>query len=599
MDLGRLNYEAAALLFDEFARCGVRHVCISPGGRSTPLAAALARSSLRPWVITDERAAAFFALGLAQAGGAPVVLVCTSGTAVANYAPAIAEAAFAEVPLLVLTADRPAELRDCGAAQTIRQDGIFGQHCKWSHEAATPADGVDLHDYWRSLACRAHARASEGPAGPVHLNLPFREPLVAEDPAPSLPPGRADGQPWVRIRTGTHRASGGDVEALADILRHRRGCIVAGPRTSAASVDAIARLADHLGWPILADPLSGLRHGTHAGADWIIDSYDVFLRDAGCAESFAPEVVLRFGALPTSKALQRWLAATPATQVLAGASHSWGDPSFRVAEVVYGDAGVLCDDLRRNLPAHATTGGWASAWIERARETRRAIDDLLLDVKGTVPLTGLSPSLCRGETLFEGAIAVHLLRAMPEGAALVVGSSMPVRDIDTFGGAQPRALRLFSNRGANGIDGVVATALGVAAALDAPTYLLIGDLSFLHDIGALQIAARHRLDLCIVVPNNDGGGIFSYLPQARLTDAFEPFFGTPHGLSLEPAVRMCGGTHVTVDHLDGLDATLRSFDRGSGLRVIELPTDRAYNVERHRRIVSDVAARLQPLREVA
>lgn len=194
---------------------------------------------------------------------------------------------------------------------------------------------------------------------------------------------------------------------------------------------------------------------------------------------------------------------------------------------------------------------------------------------------------------------MHLLRAMPEGAALVVGSSMPVRDIDTFGGAQPRALRLFSNRGANGIDGVVATALGVAAALDAPTYLLIGDLSFLHDIGALQIAARHRLDLCIVVPNNDGGGIFSYLPQARLTDAFEPFFGTPHGLSLEPAVRMCGGTHVTVDHLDGLDATLRSFDRGSGLRVIELPTDRAYNVERHRRIVSDVAARLQPLREVA
>ncbi len=583
MDLGRLNQDAAALLLDEFARCGVRHVCISPGGRSTPLAAALARSPLRAWVVTDERASAFFALGLAQASGTAVALVCTSGTAVANYAPAVAEAAHAEIPLLVLTADRPAEFRDCGAAQAIRQDGIFGRHCKWTHEAATPAEGVDLHDYWRSLACRAHARAVEGPAGPVHLNLPLREPLVADDPSAAVPGGRADGRPWVRVARAKQQLPDEDAERLARAFDGRRGCIVAGPRTQATGADAIAQLALHLGWPILADPLSGLRHGTHPAFDLVVDGYDVFLRDARLARDLEPEVVLRFGALPTSKPLQRWLAATGAWQVLAGAGSAWGDPSFRVAEVIQGDTEAFCDALRTRGPSRSTDSAWAAGWIDLARRTRQALDEL-------VP---------RGEPLFEGAVAARLSAVLPDGAALVVGSSMPVRDLDTFAGATRRDLRVFANRGANGIDGVVATALGVAAASERPTWLLVGDLSFLHDLGALQIAARHRLDLCVVVPNNDGGGIFSFLPQARLEDAFEPFFGTPHGLGLEPAVRMCGGTHVLVDSLAGLESSLASFGRGSGLRVIEVPTDRAHNVRRHRAIVDEVLASLQPRREVA
>ena len=583
MDLGRLNTEAAALLLDEFGRCGLRDVCISPGGRSTPLAAALAQSRLRPWTITDERDAAFFALGLAQASDRPVVLVCTSGTAVANYAPAVAEAAFAEVPLVLVTADRPAELRDCGAAQTIRQDGIFGHHCKWTHEAATPAEGVDLHDYWRSLACRAVARAAEGPAGPVHLNLPFREPLVAEDQSRAVDTGRPGGLPWVRISRTPCRPSADEVERLVPLFTGGRGCIVAGPRTPVASVDAIASLAVHLGWPLLADPLSGLRHGAHAARDRIIDSYDVFLRDPDLGRAFAPDVVLRFGAPPTSKPLQKWLSTSPATQVLAGVGPTWSDPSFRVSEVVCGDATAFCDTVRRRTTAASPDRRWADDWIELARRTRLSVDDLALGDR----------------TPFEGAIAARLMRLLPPGAHLFVGSSMPVRDIDTFGGGRRDALRILSNRGANGIDGVVATALGVAAAVDGPTFLLVGDLSFLHDVGALQVAARHRLDLCVVVPNNDGGGIFSFLPQARLRDAFEPFFGTPHGLSLEPAIRMCGGTHVAIDSPEGLAPAIASFGRGSGLRVVEVPTDRNRNVVRHREIVAAALADLEPRRGVA
>ncbi|MFM7141399.1 MAG: 2-succinyl-5-enolpyruvyl-6-hydroxy-3-cyclohexene-1-carboxylic-acid synthase, partial [Alphaproteobacteria bacterium] len=238
--------------------------------------------------------------------------------------------------------------------------------------------------------------------GPVHLNLPLREPLVADDPSPGRLAGRADGQPWVRIASAERWPAGAEVARLAGSVAGRRGCIVAGPRTGAASVDAVALLARHLGWPILADPLSGLRYGTHAALDLVVDAYDVFLRDPGLARDFDPEVVLRFGALPTSKPLQRWLAGTEARQVLVGPGSTWGDPSFSVAEVIEGDAGALCDGLRASLPPRTSSCPWTARWIDLARRTRRAVDEL-------------AP---RGEHLFEGAIAGRLPALLPAEAAL-------------------------------------------------------------------------------------------------------------------------------------------------------------------------------------
>lgn len=585
MDLGSLNTVAAAQLLDEFERCGMRHVCLSPGGRSTPLAAALATSSLRTHVITDERGAGFFALGLAQADRRPVLLVCTSGTAAANFAPAVAEACFAEIPLILLTADRPPELRDCGAAQTIRQLGLFGNHLKWSIEVATPSEGVDLDAYRRTLACRAVARASEAPAGPVHLNLPFREPLVADEATLDLGTARPGHTPWVVIETGRVQPGTTAIARFAETAARKRGWIVCGPRTPLEAADGIAHLADRLCWPIFADPLSGLRYGPAATTGRVVDSYDVLLREPQLADAYEPEMILRFGALPTSKPLQRRLTATTARQVVAGVEHTWGDPTFAAADVVYGDAAIFCRESLRALESQPPAdSAWASHWAQLSRQVRAR----------------LAARLCDTQPLFEGAIPEHLLAALPADACLVVGSSMPVRDLDTFSAARPQPLRIFSNRGANGIDGVVATALGIAAASGSPTYLLIGDVSFLHDIGALQIAARLQLDLCIVVPNNDGGGIFSFLPQSRLGNAFEPFFGTPHGLDLAPAVQMCGGRHVRATSLRALQAAVADFAAGSGLRVIEVPTERAHNVVEHRRIVADTLAELMPLRrEVA
>jgi len=588
---GTCNERAAAALLDELWRCGVREVCISPGGRSTPLAVALARDSrLRPWVITDERSSAFFALGAAVASGNPVAAVCTSGTAAANFLPAAVEAFWSEVPLLLVTADRPPELRDCGAPQTIRQDGLFGRHVKWGTELATPDADVPFEPHVRAAACRAVGVAMTAPRGPVHLNVPYREPLLADATTRAAPPP----DPTPAARTHEHafttvhppRLIAADT-AITDFAARAPGAcgiVVCGPRIPETDAGAIVALASALGWPILADPLSGLRHGPHDRSG-VVDAYDVLLRDPSFATRHQPLLVLRFGAAPTSKPLSRFLGALAAEQTLVTTSAAWPDPELAVARVVMGEGGDFC---RRVLESCSRAAGadahWLGSWTTATRAVRATIDGLL----------------AAGSEVFEGAIAQHITASLPAGALLMVGNSMPVRDIDTFVASSGRTLRMVANRGANGIDGVLSSALGMAAVHPGATCLLLGDLSFLHDVGALQIAARHALDLCVVVANNDGGGIFSYLPQATLGEVFEPFFGTPHGIALEPAVRMCGGAYTLAPSLAALDDALRAQAGGSGLRVIEVPTRREYNVTRHRDIVACAlaAAHGEP-REVA
>jgi 2-succinyl-5-enolpyruvyl-6-hydroxy-3-cyclohexene-1-carboxylate synthase len=577
------NAAAAGALVDELARAGVRDVCVSPGARSTPLALAVAsHPALRPWVVTDERSAGFFAVGLARASRRAVAVVCTSGTAVANLGPAVAEASFAEVPLLLVTADRPTELRDCGAPQTIRQPGLFAPHARWSVDTAVPDDGAALAPYFRTLACRAVGTAVAAPMGPVHLNVPFREPLLDPTAGHVAPhaAGRPGGRPWTTVVPATLGVGHDTVAELTRIVRSSpRGLVVCGPATGTQpSYVAAADLGRRLGWPVLADPLSGVRHGAH-DRGVVIDAYDVLLRSPAFRDRHRADVIVRFGAVPTSKALQQYLSmAGPTHHVLVAAPGTWPDPLATVSAVVHADAAEVCDRMSeevRDEPS-ARDAGWLAAWQDADDTLRSAVDAQL----------AAQPALC------ELPVAADLVALLPNDAVLVVGNSLPVRHIDTFVGGTDKTLRILANRGANGIDGVLSTALGAAAGSGRPTALLVGDLSFLHDLGGLQIAARHGIDLLVVVLNNDGGAIFSFLPQARLGETFERYFVTPHGLDLEPAVRMCGGTFARPATRDAFRGAVDDALRRPGLRVIEVRTDREQTRARHAAIVEHALARL-------
>ncbi len=592
-DVARANAMAAEALIEELARSGVREACVAPGSRSTPLVLALSKEAgIRTWTITDERSAAFFALGMARVSGRPVAVVCTSGTAAANLSPAVAEASLSEIPLILITADRPPELRDCGAHQTIRQAGLFASHARWSADTPVPDGFADAEVYFRTIACRAVWIASAPPAGPVHLNVPFREPLLDPDAASSAQRmatgGRSDGRPWSIVDPTSTCATPAVLERIAHQLQSTpRGLIVCGPRIGARGDAApVARLARMLGWPILADPLSGMRHGRHDRTN-VVDGYDVFLRsDAFCVQH-PPDVVLRFGGLPTSKPLQRYLqTAGPGHHLLVASPRTWPDPLFTTSEIIHAEAEAFSDTLAGLLSSRRAVGS-AHTWLDEWRRSSAIIRE------------SMDAALGSDAEMFEGRIPVEVTKLLPHGGILFIGNSMPVRDLDTFVPSCGKDIEVLGNRGASGIDGVVSTALGAAAVERRPAALIVGDLSFLHDVGGLQIAARHGLGLVVIVVNNDGGGIFSFLPQSRLGPTFEPYFATPHGLDLEPAVRMCKGRFARV-------TTWAEFDRAVGqgcsepeLTVVEVVTDRARNYERHEEIVAIALRRLRTAAEAA
>ena len=566
---------------DELVRAGVGHAVICPGSRSTPLALMLARQErLRLWTLVDERSASFFALGLAKASGNPVALVCTSGTAAANFYPAVVEAHYARVPLLVLTADRPHELRDVGAPQAIDQVRLYGVHAKWFMDMALPEATPDALRYVRTVAGRAVATAQSGPAGPVHLKFPFREPLV---PAPILDvPNleRPAGSPYVGV-TQAFRDPYALVLAsfVAELAPVERGLIVCGPQDDTELPWEIRRLAESLGWPVLADPLSGVRCVGRS----IIDCYDSFLRDEAWAAQHAPDVVLRFGAMPTSKPLLLYLQRYPqARQILVDGDGGWNDPTLLVSDVIHADILLFCRALTKALsknPPRPDLSLWAHSWRIANQATRRVLSDQLAQV----------------DELFEGKVFAELAELLPDKAVLYVGNSMPVRDLDTFFPASEKPIRILANRGANGIDGVVSSALGASVDNDGPLVLVIGDLSFYHDMNGLLAAKLYKLDATIILLNNDGGGIFSFLPQATGTEAerFEQLFGTPTGLDFRPAVEMYGGQFRRPATWAAFRQDVRDGIFGRGLTVIEVRTDRAQNVVQHRALWPAVSAALR------
>ncbi|WP_242823238.1 2-succinyl-5-enolpyruvyl-6-hydroxy-3-cyclohexene-1-carboxylic-acid synthase [Thermaerobacter subterraneus] len=857
-DRGRINLVWALALVDGLVSAGVEHVVVCPGSRSTPLALAAARHpGVRLWVQLDERSAAFFALGLGRATGRPAAVVATSGTAPANFYPAVIEARYGRVPLVVLSADRPHELREFGASQTVDQIHLYGRHAKWFADLPLPEDDPAARAYVTRTAVRAVTEALAAPAGPVHLNVPFREPLVPEAPVELWPAGqgasshpaavggsaaaeavglmgglaaverrRAGGEPvgqrpsereaveahlagqvrpagqaplgaaarlagaghaqplagpWparsrpaqpgparprlVEPRLGAGALTEAQAHELFGLLAGaRRGLIVCGPLSPALAAApgvgpaaggpggapaspaegpplavAVTRLAQRLGLPVLADPLSGVRCGSHVVPGPvpgpIIDAYDAFLRVPGLARALAPDVVLRLGGMPVSKPLAQFLERHPGAVQVVIDEGGWPDPSHGAALVVRADPVQACWQLAQLAAAHggdepararqdqpAAGQGEPQALAGAAgeaapgTETRRCAGTGAGAVAGTqtlrppgtgaeavagtepagtgmasraggppatrdqgalsspgaagsstgfssaivpagsaaaggpaqpVPVPGdtLSPAggsswlglwqrlnhiarqamarqLARWDEPAEPRVAAELARLLPAGTLLFTGNSMPVRDVDTFFPAGPHPVRILANRGAAGIDGVVSTAAGVAAAGEGPVVLLLGDLSFYHDLNGLWAAARYGLPLVAVVVNNDGGGIFSFLAQSRLDPAeFEVLWGTPHGLDFRHAAALYGIPYRRVDTWDDFRAAVQeALDRargggGTGLpgapapgtlaertgpadgstpgpSIIEIRTNRQRNVDHHRQIWQAVAAAL-------
>ncbi|MET0144992.1 MAG: 2-succinyl-5-enolpyruvyl-6-hydroxy-3-cyclohexene-1-carboxylic-acid synthase [Ilumatobacteraceae bacterium] len=535
-----------ATLADELVARGVRHAVVAPGSRSTPMALALAgRRELAVHIVHDERAAAFVALGLGL-DGVPAVVLCTSGTAAANLHPAVVEAGLSAVPMIVLTADRPPELRDVGAPQTIDQTHLFGRSVRWFHDPGVP--DVAASASWRSLAGRA---VTESRAGPVHLNLPFREPLVGT--SGPLPPRRP-------VAGAAPATIEDPPEALVALVRAGRGLILAGGGCGAGR-EVIARFADATGWPVLADPTSGLRD-----LDGAVGAFDAILRHPAADVRLRPDVIVRLGRPAASRVLSEWVAASGAVLVQVGGPGTI-DPDHGVVASL---APAALDHLAARL-GRVGDPTYRAAWIDAGTVADAAIGELL---GPEVPLT--EPGVAR-------TIAAHL----PPGAALVVASSMPVRDLEWYGGPTARA---HANRGANGIDGVVSTALGVALG-GTTTVALVGDIAFVHDAGALTaLAARLDADLRVVVVDNDGGGIFSFLPQATTLggERFEQLFGTPHGTDVAALGRAHGIDSATVTTAAELVARLAA----PGPSVTRVATDRAENVRVHGALNAAVVAAL-------
>jgi 2-succinyl-5-enolpyruvyl-6-hydroxy-3-cyclohexene-1-carboxylate synthase len=581
----------AAVLVDELVRCGLREAVVAPGSRSAPLAMALhaesAAARLRLHVRLDERSAGFLALGLAKASGRPAAVVCTSGTAAAHLHAAVIEADEAGVPLLVLTADRPPELRGTGANQTIDQIKLYGGAVRWFCEAGVPEDRPGQAGYWRSMACRAWTLAAGDAAsfpGPVHLNLPLREPLVpgVADAGQAGEAGLADmqwheplagrpgGVPWTQVAAAGGAGSAGAAcgpEVTLDWAE--RGIVVCGDGTAGPS--EVAALAQAAGWPLLAEPSSGARHGGTA-----LTCYQYLLDTPAFTRSHRPEVIISAGRAGLSRgqlALLRAAGTGTRHVVLSQGPGRWSDPA-RSATAVAGRV-VLAGARPAAVPGGAPD--WLRSWLAADAVARQAADSVLASDGG----------------LSEPLLAREVAAALPSGGLLWAASSMPARDLDRH--MAPRAdLRVLASRGASGIDGLVSAAIGAALAHQAagggPAAALLGDLALVHDAAGLMLGPLEpRPDLCLIVVNNDGGGIFSSLEQAAFPGPFERVFGTPHGTDMRQLAGAAGVPYTLLEHAEQVPDVLA----GSGLRLGEVRTDRALGAKLRAAIGQACAAALR------
>lgn len=559
----------------ECVKSGVKDIVVSPGSRSTPLTVLFNKHpGTKMWMSIDERSAAFFALGMAKASRRPVALLCTSGTAAANYYPAIIEAELSRIPLIVLTSDRPHHLRNVGAPQAIDQIKLYGGHVKWFQEMPPQSDDELQIAFTRASARRAYLTASLAPAGPVHLNFPFEEPLVPDLELENLweNPKEESGPPAAAAESQRRLSPDGMKTAAGLMSSMKKGLIVVGPHTDPALSEAAVELAEKCGFPILADPLSSLRTGKH-DKSWVIDSYDAFLRDPFVCRQMEADGIIRFGPMPVSKAFLKYLeAARPKHYLVIDEGDGWLEPTHLPATMLYCDPVSFCKDMLHLLVEKPDPfRGWGERWKAVNSVSGRCIRKFL-----------------QSEFWFEGQVMAEIIEDQPDHAALFVGNSMPVRDLDSFLLNQKKPLFTLANRGANGIDGVVSSALGAATAVR-PLTLVIGDLSFYHDMNGLLAAKLHHLHATIVVINNNGGGIFSFLPQAEAVDDFDALFSTPIGLNIEKVSEVYEAEYRRPESWPAFHRAYQEALSDDRLHIIEVKTDRQANVIKHRSLWAEVA----------
>lgn len=562
---------------DEISKAGLKDVVISPGSRSTPLALTFAEHpDIDYWVNMDERSAAFFALGMAKQQNRPVALVCTSGTAAANYYPAVVEAHYARVPLVILTADRPHELRDVGAPQAIDQIGMFNGFVKWFHEMALPDASQAMLRYVRSKAARAAAVAWQGNPGPVHVNFPFREPLIPDFSLPGIWESEIPAS-YYGYSVGSRVLDSTELDEVADELRGlQQGVIVCGPVMDQSIAEAVVALSKKWDVPVLADPLSQLRTGVHDKEN-VIESYDAVLKSKHIRGVLQPDFIIRFGAMPVSKSYLLWIKEHEETKhFVVENQDGYREPGGVSARFIYADATAFCRKMTERDDGFSFSASWKDKW-------RR-----LNDIAKHHLLEDAFPG-----NMTEGGVIRHLAESIPDESVLYIGNSMPIRDADTFFMNSPKHVTMLGNRGVNGIDGMTSSALGAAAHGEKVT-LVIGDLSFFHDFNGLLAAKQYGLDLTVVLINNNGGGIFSFLPQAQEEKHFEALFGTPMDIEFSKVVSMYGGDYQLADNWELFHAALRDSYQKSGLSVIEVRTNRDENVEWHKakwKVIEENAAK--------
>jgi 2-succinyl-5-enolpyruvyl-6-hydroxy-3-cyclohexene-1-carboxylate synthase len=581
LDPTNRNTALASAFVEELARCGLRHAVLSPGSRSTPLAVALWRQpEIDTTVIVDERSAGFFALGAAQATRSPVAMLCTSGTAAANFHPAICEADESGVPLIALTADRPPELRGIGAGQTIDQLKLYGSAVRWFCEVGThDADDAGLLHY-RSIACRAFATARDGPhPGPVHLNLAWREPLAPLPEAgavtatdPLALEGR-DAKPLTAVTPIDLEPS----EFLLDeVAKHidgaKSGVIVAGRQLDPELREPLAHLAKVAGFPILAEPTSQLRCGPHDRSH-VVTTYDLLLRDERFRGIIAPDLVLRFGAMPTSKPLRAWLSASDADQIVVDPYGGWNEPTRRASALLRADPTEL-----------------AAGWAARLGGDGRSKPSVWLDAEKAA-LAAIEETLAGLNTITEPSLHRALGEAHRDGDLVYTASSMPIRDQEAFLPAADADALFLCNRGANGIDGLVSSGVGAAHATGRPTTIVTGDLGLLHDLGGLATLRDVSTPVRVLVIDNGGGGIFHFLPQADALagEEFEALLGTPRGVDVAKTAAFFDLSHRKINTLDQLPEAL-----AAGTGMVEVAVDRESNVELHLRLNTAAASLIPP-----
>jgi 2-succinyl-5-enolpyruvyl-6-hydroxy-3-cyclohexene-1-carboxylate synthase len=574
----------ARTFVDELARTGLEHVCIAPGSRSTPLVIAFAENpDISVHSLIDERSAAFFALGLGLATGKPAALVCSSGTATANFYPAVIEARYSNVPMLILTADRPPELRASGANQTIDQVKLYGDHVLWFYDAPLPEaePGALSIRNLRTLADRAFALTVAPEAGPVHINFPFRKPLeplpVATDRTDIETPRM--GRIFTHITRGSLTPTDDQIAALTALVQESpHGLIMCGPRMPGgeATLAALGAFAPAAGYPVLADAVSGARFTPHLDA---LGAYDSYLSPDLLAGA---DMIIHLGAMPTSGVVERLLnTVTPRSRVLISENAVWTDPHHSLSHLFVADSPALLNAVTDRLTQPAVDHAWRTHW--------HALDQAAWDA--------LQPALA--VDLFDGAAAAAAAAAVPDGGRLFVASSLPVRHLEQYASPRSANIEVYANRGASGIDGTISSAFGVAASdPERPVVLLIGDLAFYHDLNGLLAARRSQLDnLTIVLLNNDGGGIFQRLPIAQFDPPFTELFLTPHGLDFEPAVRMYGLAYQRAQSIPELNRMLTQAIGSGSAAVIEVRTDSHQDEAARRALQWRVSAHLKSLND--